>query len=187
MLQAASDIFLSHGFDGTTMDKVAEAAGVSKQTVYSHFGNKDDLFTAVIEYKCQSHALTDELFDLSKPVAEVLLELAHDFSALITSDDAIRLHRACAAGAEQRSNVAELFFNAGPRNIKSKLMRYLEQQNELAIDNSRFAATAFFGLMRSEYHFRRELGLALGDTEQQLGPYLKSAVALFIRGYRQSA
>ena len=33
---------------------IAKEAGVSKQTVYSHFGNKDELFTAAIEQKCVS-------------------------------------------------------------------------------------------------------------------------------------
>jgi len=44
ILEAASEVFLANGFEGTRMDQVAEHSGVSKQTVYSHFGNKDDLF-----------------------------------------------------------------------------------------------------------------------------------------------
>ncbi len=45
--------FLAHGYAGTSMDRVATAAGVSKATVYSHFQDKEGLFTALIEQLVQ--------------------------------------------------------------------------------------------------------------------------------------
>ncbi|HET6586161.1 MAG TPA: helix-turn-helix domain-containing protein, partial [Oleiagrimonas sp.] len=44
ILAASIDLFTRQGFEGTSMDAVATAAGVSKLTVYSHFGDKDNLF-----------------------------------------------------------------------------------------------------------------------------------------------
>ena len=44
---AAVDLFLSNGFDNTTMAEIAEAADVSRRTVYRHFSTKDEL---VFEY-----------------------------------------------------------------------------------------------------------------------------------------
>ena len=41
--------FLAHGYAATSMDRVATAAGVSKATVYSHFQDKEGLFTELIE------------------------------------------------------------------------------------------------------------------------------------------
>lgn len=49
VLDAAVDVFLTRGFDLTSMDAVAAQAGVSKTTVYAHFGDKVELFRAVIE------------------------------------------------------------------------------------------------------------------------------------------
>ncbi|MDY6899861.1 MAG: TetR/AcrR family transcriptional regulator [Cyanobacteriota bacterium] len=49
ILQGAMQEFLTHGFAGTTMDKVTAAAGVSKTTVYSYFQDKETLFIALIE------------------------------------------------------------------------------------------------------------------------------------------
>ncbi|WP_234360122.1 TetR/AcrR family transcriptional regulator [Streptomyces sp. DSM 15324] len=49
MLDAAVELFLSGGFDRTSMDAVAAHAGVSKTTVYAHFGDKLELFRAVTE------------------------------------------------------------------------------------------------------------------------------------------
>lgn len=49
VLDAAVELFLSEGFDRTSMDAVAALAGVSKTTVYAHFADKVELFRAVTE------------------------------------------------------------------------------------------------------------------------------------------
>ena len=49
ILQGAMQEFLAHGYAGTSMDRVAVAAGVSKATVYSHFQDKEGLFKVLIE------------------------------------------------------------------------------------------------------------------------------------------
>jgi AcrR family transcriptional regulator len=48
ILEAAEVVFLRDGYLGTNMDDVAAASGVSKQTVYAHFGSKHDLFVELI-------------------------------------------------------------------------------------------------------------------------------------------
>lgn len=49
ILQGAMQEFLQNGYAGTSMDRVAVAAGVSKATVYSHFQDKEGLFKVLIE------------------------------------------------------------------------------------------------------------------------------------------
>lgn len=49
ILSAAHDLFLSEGFDRTSVDAVAARANVSKRTVYDYFGGKDALLIAVFE------------------------------------------------------------------------------------------------------------------------------------------
>src|SRR5258707_6897101 len=48
LLEVATTLFMERGFDGTTIDAVAEAAGVSKPTVYARYRDKRDLFAAVL-------------------------------------------------------------------------------------------------------------------------------------------
>ena len=48
ILQAAISEFRAHGFAGTSMDRVAAVAEVSKRTVYNHFPSKDELFAAIL-------------------------------------------------------------------------------------------------------------------------------------------
>ncbi|MDJ0677870.1 MAG: TetR/AcrR family transcriptional regulator [Calothrix sp. MO_167.B42] len=51
ILQGAMQEFLENGYAGTSMDKVAAAAGVSKATVYSYFKDKEALFKALMEQR----------------------------------------------------------------------------------------------------------------------------------------
>lgn len=46
--QAATEEFASHGLDGTTMDRIAERAGINKERLYNYFGNKQRLFATVL-------------------------------------------------------------------------------------------------------------------------------------------
>jgi TetR/AcrR family transcriptional repressor of mexJK operon len=52
---AAQALFLRHGFAGTSMDAIALAANVSKQTLYRYYQNKEALFVAVLEQLALDH------------------------------------------------------------------------------------------------------------------------------------
>jgi TetR/AcrR family transcriptional regulator, regulator of autoinduction and epiphytic fitness len=49
ILRGAMQEFLARGYAAASMDRVATAAGVSKATIYSHFGDKESLFKALVE------------------------------------------------------------------------------------------------------------------------------------------
>ncbi|WP_028622424.1 TetR/AcrR family transcriptional regulator [Pseudomonas sp. Ant30-3] len=48
IIQAAIAEFRAHGFDVTSMDKIAATAGASKRTVYNHFPSKEELFSEIL-------------------------------------------------------------------------------------------------------------------------------------------
>jgi AcrR family transcriptional regulator len=49
ILDAASGLFIEHGYEGTSMEAVAKAAGVTKPVVYACFAGKEELFEALLE------------------------------------------------------------------------------------------------------------------------------------------
>ena len=53
VVEAALELFVSHGYEGTSTEDVATAARASKSTIYSRFRSKEDLFTAVMLAACQ--------------------------------------------------------------------------------------------------------------------------------------
>ena len=56
ILEAAKRMFTLHGYERVSMDQIAAEAGVSKLTVYSHFGDKDALFAAAVKSHCETAA-----------------------------------------------------------------------------------------------------------------------------------
>ncbi len=65
ILEGAMKEFLAHGYAATSMDRVAKEAGVSKATVYSHFGDKENLFSAMIQNLVQDKF--QMIMDLQQP------------------------------------------------------------------------------------------------------------------------
>jgi AcrR family transcriptional regulator len=49
VLDAALELFAEHGFDGTSLQQIADRLGVTKAAVYYHFRSKDDLLAALVE------------------------------------------------------------------------------------------------------------------------------------------
>src|SRR3984957_10945617 len=77
ILAAAKALFIRNAFAGTSMDAIAADAGVSKLTVYSHFGDKDNLFREVIRSRIQD-LLPEDIysFDPSADIGDILNRIA---------------------------------------------------------------------------------------------------------------
>lgn len=49
LLQVARGLFAEHGYEVTTVEDIAEAAGITKPVVYEHFGGKEGLYAVIVE------------------------------------------------------------------------------------------------------------------------------------------
>ena len=180
-------LFLEKGFDGTSMDEIAERAGVSKQTVYSHFRSKEDLFSYCIAEKCVSYELSPEFLDLQRPVDEMLRVVGRKFTNLLHSDDAIHMKRLLCASAEQSPTLSRLYYEAGPRHMINLLTDYLRRQaglGRLRLDNPRTAACQLLHMFLGETHLRRLLNLEQTVDRPAVEAYVDSCVDMFLRAYR---
>jgi AcrR family transcriptional regulator len=71
LLEAAAGVYARRGFDGATLDEVAEEAGFTKGAVYDHFGSKENLLVALLdEHLAQQIAEQVALFDPAKDTPE---------------------------------------------------------------------------------------------------------------------
>lgn len=187
ILQAAKRLFTTQGFDGTSMDAIAAAAGVSKLTVYSHYQDKERLFTAAVECVCQEQ-LPSELFmaDLKGPIRKQLMTIARAFFALITSEEAIAVHRTIVANAQQSPKLGQLFWEAGPKRTQEAFEGFLRAEVEggnLDIPDPRRAAMQFFCLLKGELHARREFGCGEPFTQREIDEHLNATVDFFLRAH----
>ncbi|QFU23540.1 TetR/AcrR family transcriptional regulator [Shewanella eurypsychrophilus] len=187
ILEAAIELFCGQGFPNTSMDEVAKRACVSKQTVYSHFGSKDELFVASIESKCVVNRLTDDVFsDPSEPEA-ALHCFAEYFGELIVSPEAITVFTTCVAQAETHPEISKMFFNAGPQHLLELLSDYLERVEKLGIyrfDSGRNSAVRLCLMMFGEMRLKLELGLGVEDLVAGRPSYLKETITMFLKAYR---
>jgi TetR/AcrR family transcriptional repressor of mexJK operon len=69
LMSVATDYFVEHGFNGTTIDAIAQAADMGKQAVYTRFTDKERLFDAVIQRLKEKAVFTEMPSDDGSPVA----------------------------------------------------------------------------------------------------------------------
>jgi len=50
IFEAAIDLFAQNGFDATSMREIAEAVGIKKASLYSHYKSKDEILEKIVEY-----------------------------------------------------------------------------------------------------------------------------------------
>ncbi|QOL26803.1 TetR/AcrR family transcriptional regulator [Thalassotalea sp. LPB0316] len=187
ILDAATQLFTENGYVETSMDTIAKLANVSKQTVYSHFGNKEELFSASIEQKCIAYDLSQMSFQPDDDLAEFLLELATRFFDLISSKEAMAVHKICAYESASYPELSELFYRAGPEplvNEVTELFAHLNKIKVLNIVEPRTAAVQFLSMMRGEAWLRLEFNLKEQLSPREIKRYLEQSVAFFIKGYQ---
>lgn len=102
ILAAATEVFAAQGLDGARVDDIAERAGINKRMLYHYFGNKDELFGAVLddvyETICRDSAALDLATGTPPAALTRLVDFAVDFYLdnrhAITLLNAENLHRA---------------------------------------------------------------------------------------------
>lgn len=190
ILEAAKQLFTLHGFGGVSMDQIAAEAGVSKLTVYSHFGDKEALFAAAVKAHCERQ-LPDSLFDadLDTPLRERLLQIAGAFFTMISAPEAIAGHRIMCTPKMADSPLPAMFWEAGPRRVQDAFAQLLSRRvasGELEIDDLPRASSQFFALLKGEPHAQLVFGCSDGMCAQAVQSHLAASVDLFVRAYAPS-
>lgn len=187
ILDAAKALFPARGYDGVSMDAIAQAAGVSKLTVYSHFQDKDTLFVEAVKAKCED-LLPSDLFvaRFEGPIRGQLVRIAHAFFRLITSDEAIAVHRIMSRQLPEDSHLPRMFWEAGPKRTQEAFATFLRAEvaaGELQVPDCTLAASQFFCLLKGEYHARLLCGCPERFAPADADRHVEATVDLFLRAY----
>lgn len=180
---ASADLFLSQGYDKTSMDAVANEASVSKQTLYSHFANKEDLFRACIKGKVEDYGLDLSWADPDAPVENTLVRFGMQLLELFNDKRVMAMYRLLMAESTHHPQLCQAFYECGPLTTKQLLAEYLQKQHDLdriELDDAFDAAELFISVVERSFMTKLLLGvgetLPPGDTE----PYVRQRVRWFL-------
>ncbi|MEI5667229.1 TetR/AcrR family transcriptional regulator [Bosea sp. CCNWLW174] len=187
--RAASETFLAEGFDRASLDQIAQRAGVSKQTIYSHFADKQALFLAI----CTE--LTEKLtIPLRRPASETgdlrstLLRLGEDALAMMLHPASLDLHRLIVGAAARFPELGQAAYEAGAGRMITDLSALLAQCSRsgdglprpLADEEADRLAEQFIGMLRGFHQVRGLFGIAhAADAERKA--YVAACVDLLLR------
>lgn len=187
IIKAATEMFLKEGFNAASMDKIAQAAPVSKATLYKYFDSKNALLVAVIEELCASLFQTmNEVSTEANTLENMLYKIASAFVDLIFSEDALNMYRLIIAECRDFPELGQLAYDSAPKIVKAQLVKYLESFNQLDnvnIQDSTFAVDALISLLKGELHFQCLLGIKAPLTTEEKKKHVDQVIKYFMQGF----
>ena len=188
ILDAATAVFLEHGFSRASTAEIARRAGASKQTIYSRYPTKSALFAALMERRTDNLlASYSDLFQPDAPVGQVLTRFGKKLVGTLLYPETRALYRLVVAEAVEFPEIAQKFWQMGPGQAVQQLHSYLgtQQGRTLAIPNVEYAAEQLHGALIGGLNLRVALELPpLVRTEQEIELWVESAVQAFLRAYQ---
>lgn len=187
VLEGARTIFLRDGFEGASVDDIAQEAGVSKATLYSYFPDKRIMFSEVFRSELnRDTADAGALLEVDLPVRQILPFIVQLISAHIVSEFGLAMFRVSVAEAERFPSLAREYYESGPIQLRRQLVRYLQHRaacGELEITDYDLAADQLIELSSATLHDRALfMGREAVDTEL-LRKVSEGAVRMFLACY----
>ncbi|MCP2323527.1 TetR/AcrR family transcriptional repressor of mexJK operon [Hamadaea flava] len=194
ILEAATELFLCNGYQGTSMDEIAAVAAVSKQTVYKNFTDKEQLFGDIIlgatdrvgEFVDVITAALAETEDLERDLGLV----ARRYIATVIQPRVLQLRRLLIAEAGRFPDLARAYYQRAPERTITALaacFQDLADRGLLRLDDAHLAANHFAWLILSTpmdkamFHEHDE-----PFTAAELERFADEGVRVFLAAYRRA-
>ncbi|MBA3446604.1 MAG: TetR/AcrR family transcriptional regulator [Pseudaminobacter sp.] len=190
ILDAAANVFCREGFSGSNIDIIAAEAGVSRQTVYNHHGDKTNLFVAVVReitertnagFFATLSTFPDQPKDLEADLVAFAVRLNRN---CICNRDGKFLRKMIQSEGERYPALFETWRSDGPGKTWAALaarFARLAHSGHLDIDDPDVAARQFLALVNADLQMSFMLGVA--PSEAELVAAAKNAVRTFLRAY----
>lgn len=185
ILDAAVAVFVERGL-GAPVEEIARRAGVSKQTVYNHYGSKAELLRALTARR---------VHEIVAPLEEAGAE-AHPEAALagfgrvllgaVITPRAAAFMRVAMTGAVAAPELGQAIFAAGPRASRARLAAFLARETEagrLACPDPAQAAEFFAGMVSGSHQTAALLGVDSALEEAAIEAIVTEAARRFLKAY----
>lgn len=188
IIEAASERFFDVGFAATSIEQVAADAGVSKVTIYNHFGDKRSLFAATVERECEKMRGYFSLEGVPHgSIRDRLTVIAQAMFAFLSRPEMIQFDRRIAAETEYEPAIGHAFLEAGPWRMKQSFSAWLAHAcatGELDIEDADLAAEQFVSMAKGMGDLERRFGAVPSQEDNDLR--IAGAVDVFLRAYAPS-
>ena len=188
IIQAAIAEFRAHGFEITSMDKIAATAGVSKRTVYNHFPSKEELFAEILnQLWARIIAEPSVSYDREQPLHEQLRLMLREKVQMMADENFLTLARvAIAATIHSPERAQNMIERMGEREEGLTVwIRAAQADGRLKPVDPEFAAHQVQGLLKAFAFWPQiSLGRAALDPDAQ-NAVAESALEMFLALYQR--
>jgi len=186
ILEVAQEQFLEHGLEGTSLDRIAQAADTTRVTIYSYFGSKEALFNATMCEPIREQVVVGiDTLDPAQP-RDALLSFATGYLKLILDDKLIAHTRILYASSGRDPALGRAFYVAGPQSVENGLANYLSRAHTLGTlrtPEPAIAAEQFLSMVRGNEQIRVLMGRPAARAAKARRAYLESSVNVFLKAY----
>lgn len=188
IIQAAISEFRAHGFDVTSMDKIAATAGASKRTVYNHFPSKEALFSEILnQLWSRITAEQQSSYRADLPLRDQMRVLLMAKMQVMADDNFLDLARVAIAATihspERAQNMVE---RMGEREEGLTVwIRAAQADGRLKPVAPEFAAQQVHGMLKS-FAFWPQISMGLPALAAEMqGIVVDSALDMFLACYQR--
>ncbi len=184
ILDAAVEEFQELGFAGTSMDRIAARAKVSKRTVYNHFESKEALFRAILDLMAAEAELAlDISYDPERPIKPQLNDLGWAEGKLLVNPAFMRLAR-MVVGETMRDPALAAEMNVKMQRIMvfGEFMAAAAKSGALSAPDPTLAAEQFIGLIKTRA-FWPVVFSGVCVSREEMDCIVSDAVTLFLNTY----
>jgi AcrR family transcriptional regulator len=188
IVAAARGIFVKHGYDAG-VDLIADAAGVSKVTIYNHFGSKEQLFTEVISEAFEQAlggapdlALTG--LTGTGELHETLTAMARGWVAGITRPEVTDLRLLVVGMSHRFPELARKWLERSPQRfapVVAGVLRDLSRRGDLDVPDPDLAVIQFYALTVYPHIIRSMFAIQLDQRATE--DLLTSGIDMFLSYY----
>lgn len=187
IIDAARRLFFERGVEAVPIETIAAEAGVSKVTIYGHFGDKLGLFEAMVAREMS--AMRGALAAPATPglaVEDRLTAFGVALLSFLTSAEVARFDAMLGQEAERHPDLARRFFDAGPGKCRAMLSDVIAQAAEAGAidpDDATLAAEDLLSLWQGMLPITRRLRLHDTPAPAAVEARVRRGVALFMRAH----
>jgi TetR/AcrR family transcriptional repressor of mexJK operon len=190
IVEAATVLFLRHGYLGTSMDQIAALAAVSKPTVYKFFSDKAQLFTEIVlgtldrvgdPFRAELSVLAE-----TDRLAADLTQLGRRYIATVTQPPVLQLRRLVIGASHQLPGLARAYYESAPDQTMRALASCFTQlaaRGLLQLADAQVAASHFAFLVLGH---ALDKSLFCGDrpfSDSELAAQADAGVSAFLAIY----